>query len=119
MFQNLIYFSEKDFLFFFLFSVTRLEKYMFIVFFCILLIFFLSLKSVKIVPEVFQSFIEALYEFLMLTLNQQAGKLSQKMFPFFFLLFIFILFSNVIGLIPFSFTITSHIFQTFSIGLSV
>ncbi len=119
MLHQIVYFSEKDYLFFFMFVLTRLEKYMFIVFLFIVVFFLFSLTNSRIIPTFFQSLIESLFEFLMVTLNQQAGKLSQKMFPFFFLLFNFILFSNIIGLIPFGFTVTSHIFQTFSIGFSL
>jgi ATP synthase subunit 6 len=119
MFQNILFFTEKNFSFFFLFPITKLEKYMFIVFFFILIFFLFSLKVTQIIPSFFQSTVESIYEFLMITINQQSGKASQKMFPFFLLLFNFILFSNMIGLLPFSFTATSHIFQTFSMGLSI
>jgi ATP synthase subunit 6 len=119
MFTNIVYFSEKDFFFYFLFPITKIEKYMFIVFLFILFFFLFSVRSTNLIPSFFQSFVENIYEFLMITINQQAGKLSQKLFPFFLLLFNFILFSNIIGLIPFSFTATSHIFQTFSMGFSI
>jgi F-type H+-transporting ATPase subunit a len=72
-----------------------------------------------LIPYTFQNVVEFFYEFLAVTLNQQSGKSSQRLFPLFFLLFLFILFSNLIGLIPYNFTVTSHIFQTFSIGLSM
>lgn len=119
MFQNLVYFSERDFYFYYFFPLTKLENYMFIVFFFLAIFFLLSLLSMNLIPGFFQSLVESLYEFLMITLNQQAGKLSQKMFPFFFLIFVFILSSNLIGLIPYNFTVTSHIFQTFSMGFSL
>jgi len=119
MLTNFLFFSEKYSEFFHLFAFTRLEKYLLIVFLFISIFCFVSVVKSYIVPSFFQNFVEFLYEFLAITLNQQTGKGSQRMFPVFFLLFLFILFSNLIGLIPFNFTVTSHIFQTFSMGLSM
>lgn len=119
MFSNFLYFSEKYFLFLDLFVFTRLEKYMLIVFFFLVLFSMLALKKSYLVPGSFQTLFEFLYEFLAITINQQAGKKSQNYFPFFFVLFLFILFSNIIGLLPFSFTVTSHIFQTFGMGFLI
>ena len=44
---------------------------------------------------------------------------GEKYFPFISVLFTFILFSNLIGLIPYSFTITSHLIVTFTLSLSI
>lgn len=119
MLTNFLFFSEKYCNFFFIFPFTRLEKYLIIVLLFIVLFCFVSVLNSFLVPHPFQNIVEFLYEFLAVTLNQQTGKSSQRMFPLFFLLFLFILFSNLIGLIPFNFTVTSHIFQTFSMGLSM
>ena len=47
------------------------------------------------------------------------GESGRKFFPFIFSLFIFIFFTNFLGLIPYSFTVTSHIIVTFAMALSV
>jgi ATP synthase subunit 6 len=119
MFTNFLFFSEKYSSFFWLITITKLERYLILIFFFFSIFSILSLRNSSLVPKTFQAFIEFLYEFLAITINQQAGRQSQKYFPFFLLLFFFILFSNIIGLIPFNFTVTSHIFQTFIMGLSI
>lgn len=67
--------------------ITKLEKYIFIVLFFLLIFFLVGMRKSRIVPTEFQNFIEFLYEFLIVTINQQAGKNSQKFFPFFFYYF--------------------------------
>ena len=112
-------FFEKYFLYSLDAYVTLLEMYIGIIFSFIIIVSYFSLKNSKIVPLAFQSFFEVLYEFLAVTVNQQAGKSSQKIFPLLFILFLFILFSNLFGLIPFSFTITAYVYQTFSMSCSI
>jgi ATP synthase subunit 6 len=50
---------------------------------------------------------------------QQVGFIGQRFVPLFFFLFVFILTANMIGLVPFSFTLTSHIIMTFTLSFSV
>ena len=59
---------------------------------------------------------EFIYKFILNILISQAGKKSQQYFVYILTLFYFILLSNMIGLIPDSFTLTSHIFLTFLFG---
>ena len=46
-------------------------------------------------------------------INDTAGKKAKPFFPFIFCLFMFVLFCNMIGMLPYSFTVTSHIIVTF------
>src|SRR3989304_7539664 len=72
-----------------------------------------------IVPGRLQSIAELSYEFVANTINSTAGKEGMKFFPFVFSLFMFILVANLIGLIPYTFTVTTHIVITAALALSV
>ncbi len=73
----------------------------------------------EVVPGRMQSIAELSYEFVANTLQTTAGKEGMKFFPFVFSLFTFILIANLIGLIPYAFTITSHIVVTLALSMSV
>ena len=72
-----------------------------------------------LVPGRFQSMAELSYEFIANTVRQSAGEAGMKFFPLIFTLFMFILFANMLGLLPYSFTTTSHIIVTFALALLV
>ena len=65
-----------------------------------------------LVPGRMQSIAELSYEFVANTIQSTAGKEGMKFFPLVFTLFMFILVANMIGLIPYTFTVTSHIIIT-------
>jgi F-type H+-transporting ATPase subunit a len=72
-----------------------------------------------LVPGRLQSVAELSYEFVASTIQSTAGSEGMRFFPFVFTLFMFILAANVIGLIPGTFTITSHIIITASLAMLV
>jgi F-type H+-transporting ATPase subunit a len=76
-------------------------------------------SSRALVPGRMQSVAEMSYEFVADTLRTTAGSEGMKFFPLVFSLFMFILAVNVIGLIPYTFTVTSHIIITASLALLV
>jgi F-type H+-transporting ATPase subunit a len=73
----------------------------------------------SVVPGRLQSVAELSYEFVANTIHSTAGKAGMKFFPFVFSLFMFILTANLVGLIPYTFTVTSHIIITAALALSV
>jgi F-type H+-transporting ATPase subunit a len=73
----------------------------------------------SLVPGRLQSIAEMSYEFVADTINNTAGREGMRFFPFVFSLFMFILFLNLIGLIPYTFTVTSHIVITATLALMV
>ena len=75
--------------------------------------------SRSLVPGRMQSVAELSYEFIADMLKSSAGTEGMKFFPLVFTLFMFILVSNLIGLIPYTFTVTSHIIVTVSLALLV
>lgn len=72
-----------------------------------------------LVPGRLQSIAELSYEFVADTLKSSAGSEGMKFFPLVFTLFMFILTVNMIGLIPGTFTVTSHIVVTATLALLV
>ena len=72
-----------------------------------------------VVPGRMQSIAEISYEFVANTLRSTAGSEGMKFFPLVFSLFMFILAINMIGLIPYTFTVTSHIIVTVSLAMLV
>ena len=70
-----------------------------------------------IVPGRLQSVAEMFYEWVADTVRNSAGNEGMKFFPFVFTLFMFVLFANVIGLIPYSFTVTSQLIITAALAL--
>jgi F-type H+-transporting ATPase subunit a len=73
----------------------------------------------SMVPGRLQSLVELSYEFIADMVGSTVGKEGRKYFPFVFTLFMFVLFGNALGLIPGSFTYTSHIIVTFSMAIFV
>lgn len=72
-----------------------------------------------VIPSGWQHIIEKLYELVMQLLADILMTGSERYLPFMSVLFIFILSSNLIGLVPYSFTVTSHITLTFLISFSI
>jgi F-type H+-transporting ATPase subunit a len=76
-------------------------------------------SSRALVPGRMQSVAEISYEFVATTLRSTAGSEGMKFFPLVFTLFMFILMVNLLGMIPYTFTVTSHIIITVSLALLV
>jgi F-type H+-transporting ATPase subunit a len=102
-------------------SFTNSALYMFIIvgLVSLLLIGFTARRAV--VPGRLQSIAEMSYEFVANTVRSSAGNEGMKFFPFVFTLFMFVLFSNLLGLFPLvhPFTVTSHIIITFALAIFV
>ena len=85
----------------------------------ILTILFFGLKNLKIIPSKIQSLVELSYEFISNMIGDNIGKEGLRYLPFIFTLFFFILIGNLIGMMPLSFTWTSHIIVTFAIAFFI
>jgi F-type H+-transporting ATPase subunit a len=77
------------------------------------------MRGRALVPTRWQSMAELSYEFIASMVRDNVGTEERKYFPFIFSLFMFILFANLIGLLPYSFTFTSHIIVTFAMAIMV
>jgi F-type H+-transporting ATPase subunit a len=73
----------------------------------------------RLVPGRMQSIAEITYEFVASTIRSNAGAEGMKFFPLVFSIFMFICVSNLVGVIPYAFTISSHIIVTLSLALLV
>ena len=100
-------------------SFTNSSLFMTIAIIAITLFLTLSMRSRSLVPGRWQSLAEIFYEFIAGMIRDNVGAEGRKYFPYIFTLFMFILFGNLIGLIPYSFTFTSHIIVTFGIAMAV
>jgi F-type H+-transporting ATPase subunit a len=78
-----------------------------------------GMRRQALVPGRVQSAAEMAYEFVANMLRDNVGKEGMPFFPFVFTLFMFILFANLLGMVPFSFTSTSHIIVTFTLAIVV
>jgi F-type H+-transporting ATPase subunit a len=76
----------------------------------------LSMSGAKLVPTRWQSAAELSYEFIANMIRDNVGGAGKTYFPFVFSLFMFVLFGNLIGMVPYSFTFTSHIAVTFALA---
>lgn len=76
----------------------------------------LSPRASALVPGRLQLIAELSYEMIAKTVRDSIGTEGRRFFPFVFTLFMFILFCNMLGLIPYSFTVTSHIIVTFALA---
>jgi F-type H+-transporting ATPase subunit a len=99
-------------------SFTNSSLMMVICVACVALWLMLSTKK-SLIPGRAQSVAEMSYEFVADMLRSATGKEGMKFFPFVFTLFIFILFANMLGMVPFFFTTTSHIIVTGTLALMV
>jgi F-type H+-transporting ATPase subunit a len=83
------------------------------------LLFLSATRKRTMVPGRWQSIAELLYEFNAQMVTDNIGKEGLKYLPFIFTLFLFILLGNVLGLMPYGFTFTSHIVVTATLALCV
>ena len=85
----------------------------------IILYFTLAFKNKKLVPTRLQLSGELFYNLITDTVNQNVGVKGKKFVPLIFTLFMFIMVCNLFGMIPYGFTVTSHISITFALAMMV
>ena len=100
-------------------SFTNASLFMLITVTTILLFLYLSTKDKKIIPNKLQLLSEILYNFVAKMISDTAGSKAKPYFPFIFSLFVFVLMCNMIGMVPYSFTVTSHIIVTMVLALFI
>ena len=79
----------------------------------------LGMRRRALVPGRWQSMAELSYQFVANLIRDTVGAEGRRYFPLVFTLFMFILFGNLLGMVPYSFTFTSHIIVTFALALMV
>jgi F-type H+-transporting ATPase subunit a len=98
---------------------TNSSAYMFLAVALTALLMIGGAAGKQLVPGRFQSVAEIAYEFVASTVRSTAGTEGMKFFPLVFSLFMFICVSNLVGIIPYAFTVTSHIIVTVALALLV
>ena len=94
-------------------SFTNASLFMIISTLSILIIFNLGSKKNSLLPNKLQLLAELSYTFVSKMISDTAGSKARPYFAFIFSLFMFVLFCNMFGMIPYTFTVTSHIIVTF------
>ena len=79
----------------------------------------LSVNTRSIIPSRLQLISELSYGFIAQLLKDTVGEQGRKYFPFVFTIFMFVLIGNMVGMLPYSFTFTSHIIVTFALAAIV
>lgn len=100
-------------------SFTNASLWMVIAVAAASLLFILGAQQKRLVPGRLQAIAELSYDFIANMLKDNVGSQGRPFFPFVFTLFMFILFANLCGMIPYSFTTTSHIIVTFALAAIV
>jgi F-type H+-transporting ATPase subunit a len=100
-------------------SFTNASLFMLISAILISILLLFSTREKKLIPSKIQLISEMLYNFIAKMISDTAGKKAKPYFPFIFSLFIFILFCNMVGMLPYSFTVTSHIIVTLTFAIFI
>lgn len=78
-----------------------------------------GMRSKALIPSRMQSMVELTHDMIANLMKENIGDEGKKYFPFIFSLFIFVLFGNLLGMVPYGFTFTSHIIVTFALALFI
>ena len=100
-------------------SFTNSSLFMTISALLILSLLFFGTKKKSLIPSKIQLVTEMSYSFVAKMINNTAGSSAKSFFPFVFTLFMFVLFCNMVGMLPYSFTVTSHIIVTFILAIII
>jgi F-type H+-transporting ATPase subunit a len=101
------------------YTITNATFWMALAVLGIFLLLVVGTRGRAVIPSRIQSIAELVYGFIYKMVEDVAGKEALRYFPYIFTLFLFILFANFLGLLPGSFTTTSHIAVTAVLALAV
>ena len=94
------------------FAFTNSSLFLFLTIFILAIFFHITTFESTLAPNRWQSVSEMIYEFVQGMLHEALGDKGSKFFPFIFTTFVFILFANILGMVPYTFTVTSHLIFT-------
>lgn len=97
-------------------SLTNSSAFMIAIVVVASLFLTLGARPAALVPGRWQLMVELCYDFVAKMLNDTAGSGSRKFFPLIFTIFMFVLTANLMGMVPYTFTVTSHIAVTFALA---
>ena len=97
-------------------SFTNASLFMIISALAIISVFFAGTRRKAVIPTKIQLLTELSYTLVSKMISDTAASKAKPYFPFIFSLFMFVLFCNMLGMLPYSFTVTSHIIVTFALA---
>ena len=100
-------------------SITNSSVFMIATVLAISLFLVMGMRRSALVPGRWQSMVELSYIFIANLIKDTVGSEGRPYFPFIFTVFMFVLFGNLFGMLPYTFTFTSHIVVTFTMALFV
>lgn len=100
-------------------SFTNSSLFMVVTVLATALFLFMATSNRALIPGRMQSTAELAYEFVSNMLRDGAGTAGMRFFPFVFSIFMFVLVANLFGMVPYFFTVTSHIIVTFALAILV
>ena len=100
-------------------SFTNASLFMLLSALSICLFLYFGSKQKNIIPGRLQLIAELFYNFIAKMISDTAGSKAKAYFPFIFTLFMFVLLCNMIGMLPYSFTVTSHIIVTLAFAMFI
>ncbi len=100
-------------------SFTNSAAWMLVAVICATLLMLNMGRARELIPGRWQALAETLYDFVAGMVRENVGDGGKPYFPFIFSLFLYVMFANVLGMIPLSFAVTSHIVVTFALALFI
>jgi len=100
-------------------SFTNSSAFMMIAVGLVVVFLTYSMRGRQLVPSRWQSMAELSYEFIANMVRSNVGSEGRPYFPLIFSLFMFVLFGNLLGMVPYSYTFTSQIVVTFALAIAV
>ena len=97
-------------------SFTNASLFMLFALVAVWLFLFMGLRRADIVPGRWQAAVESVHGFIAGMVDENIGEKGRRYVPFVFSLFVFVLAANLIGLLPWGYTVTSHIAVTFALA---
>ncbi|MCP5369110.1 MAG: F0F1 ATP synthase subunit A [Rickettsiaceae bacterium] len=100
-------------------SITNSTLFMLLASVAIVIYFIIATRNELIIPSKLQVSAEMLYSFIHDLVIQNSGNKGKDFVPAIFSLFLFILLCNLLGMLPYGFTVTSHIIVTFALAMII
>lgn len=100
-------------------SFTNSAAWMLVAIACATLLMLNMGRARELIPGRWQTLAESLYDFVAGMVRENVGEGGKAYFPFIFSLFLYVMFANLLGMIPLSFAVTSHIVVTFALALFI
>lgn len=98
-------------------SFTNSSLCMVIVSFSLCAFMLVVASCLKVIPSKTQAFFESLHGLIANMIRDNVGEGGMRFFPIIFSIFLFVLFANLLGMLPYSFTVTSHVAVTFALAV--